>query len=451
MLSDAISSFIRPKNETPSLGREGRDCKFVAMALSDVPCCAGACRKDGKWEVVKFVIIRAHSAGFGKAPYTAPSQGEKYVAPANAKCLSEKIDNCTMKLYSFQTDGTDKGPRRDDLCFDVKTGDIITMPVNAKSFKRAPGDTRSMFPTGVESLPLGTMVMLHLAPKGSDTITAKRSGIRIQQIESWNQSLYSYIPEVSTLPVDASGAQELLDKRISELDVISKDFQSNNVSVFYLKNLPTNAFTATDATEDTKMVRLGDWGGTGFIDLPVALVRMYTNTQDVEHACALLDLAIQAEGLSVLVFHNNYWGNKDGFSPLLGVPLVHLNKLFGNIQDALEDENGLEFSPGYKFKCVDAMDQQETDDTQAVTYRISAAEAELDDTLAPRALFDFPWVGRDTMAREAYDVCFDLQASESGAMDAQKGVAIGRISLQMPKVLSSEAPSLTRKRPRSLC
>ena len=46
---------------------------------------------------------------------------------------------------------------------------------------------------------------------------------------------------------------------------------------------------------------------------------------------------------------------------------------------ALEDETGLEFSPGYKFKCVDSMEQQDVDDSQPVTYRISAAEAELED------------------------------------------------------------------------
>ncbi len=66
------------------------------------------------------------------------------------------------------------------------------------------------------------------------------------------------------------------------------------------------------------------------VDIQVDILFRYTNTDWVDWACALLDMAITSGSLSVIVFSYEYW-QKNGECGFRAIPIVDVEKLLATV------------------------------------------------------------------------------------------------------------------------
>jgi len=309
---------------------DGKNPRFIAINHVEVPCSAEQLKKNGKPTAVPFTILRPLSAGFGSAPYT---QKQKNTRDPDAKPLSvlsyrkndSGVAQPVMTMHSFQRVGiADKGPRS-DISWKLEAGNTILLWLDEQRLKEDGGKGDPLLPAGVASIPPFSVCEISVAPKNEET-ARKGSSIKIITVRVATYSLYSLQSDLSHL------STSLADARTQQLT--ARDEQTPLARDLVVKDVPFWASVSKaafiDDSEISDSVKLANWGDTLIpqIDIPVDVLMQYTNCPRVDWACALLETAIAASAVSVLVFCNDFWKGT-GFK---AIPIIDVSVLLAGLQ-----------------------------------------------------------------------------------------------------------------------
>ena len=128
-----MEELLRLKNRSAFTASviNGKNSKFLAINHEDVPCDPASF--GGKARPIKFTVLRPLSAGFSSVPFKqgAPPANTvtKKLAELGTKTNEVGIKQPTMQMWSFAKakTNTDKGPRNDDVSWQIEAGMTFTM------------------------------------------------------------------------------------------------------------------------------------------------------------------------------------------------------------------------------------------------------------------------------------------------------------------------------------
>lgn len=285
---------------------DGKNAKFLAMNHEKI-----SMDLEGKKTVVhRFTILRPLSAGFATAPYKLKSQKRD----PDAKALSELRYGTQpiMTMWAFKKQGSpgNKGPRS-DLCWNLQAGNTIKLWLDEERVK----DEEL---TGHREIPALTVCEISVASKNEDSV---RNGwcLKITSVRPAGFSLHSMTADLQCLCGSVGEARAREMAALAAQPCLEKELETQSV-MFALKVRKEAQLDETGGT--LQLVNLGD---LHHVELPTEQVLSATNCKKMEWACALLEVAIAAGALTVVVVANDFW--KGGPR---GVPIIDAEALLGH-------------------------------------------------------------------------------------------------------------------------
>lgn len=364
---------------------EGKDPIFLAINHTPVPCTAEQMKTNGKSIPIKFTILQPLCAGFGAAPYSSRDKTQKDPNTAKYSQMVWKDSQCIMKMWPFQKSSVvgDKGPIVDNP-FTIELGTTLTLFVDLKRIKEDQKHDRPCLPPLIESIPQFTLCQLTLSPKNHEAVE-KGSSVKISMVRIHSSSMYSIWPSIARMPGTLQDARLAQMEKFTLYPGLAKDIDVKDVPFFV--HVPRTA-TIDDSDPDPKIMF---WGGDEPIIVPAEVLQQYTNTKRLDLAISLLNVAISADSLYLMIFSNDYW-MKNG-SVYKGVPLI-------------DTEHLLEYAfPGT------TSDTRYTVTNEGNTYKLMVevgSEPQSIENGPEPFLKDLVLCGRDTELKEAYPLSFHL-------------------------------------------
>lgn len=296
-------------------------------------------------------VLAIAKVGFMRAPYKKPSakQGK---APAKDKSLDARaqplleVDQVSqsggevlsVRLYNFvkANSNFDRGDR-DEAYSTVRVGQMLTFALTEYTFG-SDGDRR-VFPEEVRGvLPAGTVVELVLNPSHNNS---NGYGCKFSRARALPQSLYSYMTPgaLEALPRTAAEAQQFGKAQGEQNPALANCLERGRYA-FYCNINPLAR--VVDIREDLEFLRIECPRGGGntpapgvtAIDVPFADLMRFTNTPFLTPARTLVDLAIAAGALNMLVVHDEYFNKQEpALGTFRGVPLVDAAAFLAPVQE----------------------------------------------------------------------------------------------------------------------
>ena len=127
------------------------------------------------------------------------------------------------------------------------------------------------------------------------------------------------------MPEDIEASRKAQQDHLMTYPNMKQDFDSYETS-FFVKNVDSTAFT----DDEGEHLRIVNWNKNVpyCVDIEKNVAMKYTNTDKIEHAAALIDVAIAMNALSLFCLTNDYWGKKEGMSIFRGIPIINAAKIF---------------------------------------------------------------------------------------------------------------------------
>jgi len=363
---------------------EGKDSKFLAVNHDTLKLDLG----EKKMAVHRFTILRPLSAGFASAPYKLKSPKRD----PEAKVLSElrygEDGHPVMRMWSFKKQGQpgNKGPRS-DTSWCLRAGNTIKLWLDEERVKEGG-------PLAGE-IPALSVCEISVAPKNEESV---RNGwcIKITSVRPVGFSLHSMIGDLHLLSSSLSEARTReLALLANEQQVLEKELETQSVAFL----LQVRREAQLDESGGTlKIVNLGD---PFHVEIPTEALLSATNCTRMDWACAMLEVAIAAGALSLLVVANDFW--KGGPR---AVPIVSATTLFSDVT-----------GPG-TFKTPFLMD---VDGNEAEVWIQVGADRVAVAGSKPPASDDYELTGLDAELAAAYPVQFDLHCHDKTVPAIWKG------------------------------
>jgi hypothetical protein len=289
---------------------EGKNAKFLAINHEPIS------RDLGGKKILthKFTILKPTSAGFASAPYKlkTPKRDPDSKPLSEMKYTAEGLP--VMTMWSFKKQGApgNKGPRS-ELSWTLQAGNTIKLWLDEERVKDAElltGDVAAF-----------TVCEISVASKNEESV---RGGwcIKVTAIRPANLSLHSMTTDLSFLCSNLGEAKmrEMLAK--SNQPLLEKELESQYVALWS----PVHSEAVLEETGGT--VRLLNWGADNFpVEMPHEALMQATNCKRTDWACALLEVAIAAGALSILVVVNDFW--KGGPR---AIPVISAERLLDGIK-----------------------------------------------------------------------------------------------------------------------
>jgi hypothetical protein len=282
--------------------------------------------KGNKKIPTRFTIIRPLAAGWGSAPY---KQNQKNIGTKKLSDLSKGPDGPVMKMFAFEktSSNMEKGPRCDDMSFDIQTGNVFNFWLDEK---RLDDNSLKRSLNGIDRIEALTVCEIQMTSKNSEG-AGKGSGCKISEVRPCQFSLYSCIDDVERFPSNIAEARTLQLKAQQAQPLIERDFVPEEASFHIFVN--HRAFIQEDEPGSEDVVRIVN-SGADPIDIPIPILLHYTNTTRKDWACNLLEMAIANNALQLFVVNNDFWKNAT-HSSLRAVPLINTDTLLHSVVPSL--------------------------------------------------------------------------------------------------------------------
>ena len=342
----------------------------------------------------RFTIIRPLAAGWAAAPYR---QNQKSVG---AKRLSDLTKGNTngpvMRMFSFEksSNNMEKGPRCDDVSFEIQTGNTFNFWLDEK---RLGDDSLKRSINGIERIEALTVCEIMITSKNSEG-AAKGSSCKITEIRPCSFTLHSCMEDVERFPSNLADARSLQLKVQQHQPLIARDLVPEEAS-FHIFASP-KAFIQEEEHGVEDVVRLVNTGADP-IDIPIPILLHYTNCTNKDWACSLLEMAIANNALQLFVLNNDFWKNAT-HSALRAVPLINTDILLQSIVPSLVGTQSDFVTPN--TTTID-------DITYNIQIRIDQEPTQIATGVPPTAP-DFILTGKAIELERAYKIHFNLVAHE---------------------------------------
>jgi hypothetical protein len=373
---------------------ESKNSKFLAINHNAISF-EKETYKGNKKIPTRFTIIRPLAAGWGAAPYT---QNQKNRGSKRLSELSKGPGDTgpVMQMYSFEkaSNNMEKGPRCDDLSFEVKTGNTFMFWLDEK---RLEDNSLKRAINGIDRIDAFTVCEIQITSKNSEA-TGKGSTCKISEVKPCPFTLHSCMEDVERFPSNLAEARSSQLKFQQSQPLIARDLVPEEAS-FHIFASP-KAFIQEEEQGMEDMIRIVN-SGADPIDIPVATLLQYTNTTRKDWACSLLEMAIANNALQLFVINNDFWKNAT-HSSLRAVPLINTEILLHSIVPSLVGSQTDFVTPN-------------TTTIDDVTYNIQIhvdAEPTPIATGAPPTATDFILTGKTIELERSYKIHFNLVSNE---------------------------------------
>lgn len=426
-----IEQALRMKTRASFTGSisDGKNARFLAICHDVVPCDPANLRRPGKPMAVAFTIIRPLSAGFTSVPY---KQGVKQDGPT--KKISELavfknemgFRQPVMHMWSFKktTNNKEKGARCDAMEWTLEAGNTILLWLREEDMAKAVAEraagklgkyAETIVPENMLQIDAFTLCEISIKSRNEDQAKGGK-GIAIASVRPAPFTLYSCIGDLAFLSRDLEEARE---KQMGLLEKYQSIGQELNVKdVPFWTTVSRDAILDDSDAETMQLVRLNMGSGadmsTPQVDILVETLLKYTNTTRVDWACALLDMAITAGALSVVVFTSEYW-SKNGECGFRGIPLVNVEVLLAALVPTSTIDEKIQLRDGPL--CAAFVNPEHTVTVGSVDYAVQVVfslESEGVHTGPAPACTDFALTGKDTEIAVGFTVVFNLVPKQSG-------------------------------------
>jgi hypothetical protein len=382
------SSFTAALNES-------KNPKFIAINHNAVSFDKET-YKGNKKIPTRFTIIKPLAAGWGAAPY---KQNQKN---AGAKKLfdltkgSSADQGAVMKLYSFEmtSNNMEKGPRCDDLSFEITTGNTFNFWLDEK---RLEDNSLKRAINGIDRIEALTVCEIQITSRNSNG-AAKGSTCKIAEVRPCQYTLYSCMEDVERFPPNLAEARSLQLKTQQSQPLIARDLVPEEASFHFYVN--QKAFIQEEESGCEDIVRIVN-SGADPIDIPISTLLHYTNSTRKDSACSLLEIAIANGALQLFVISNDFWKNAT-HSSLRGVPLINTEILLQSVVPSL-------FGSQTDFITPNTTTIEDT--TYNIQIHIDPEPTPIA-TGAPPTAQDFILTGKTIELERAYKIHFNLVAHE---------------------------------------
>jgi hypothetical protein len=354
---------------------DGKNAKFLAMNHELISRDLGG----KKALAYKFTILRPLSAGFSSAPYKLKSTARI----PDAKPLSELRYSAdgqpVMTMWAFKKQGSpgNKGPRS-ELCWTLQAGNTIKLWLDEERIK----DDELV---GAGEIPPFTVCEISVASKNEDSV---QNGwcLKITTVRPAAFSLHSMTADLRCLSGSAGEARAREMAAVAEQPCLQKELETQSVA--FATRVRKEA-QLDEAGTTLKLVNLGD---LPHVEITADQLMSATNCRRMDWACALLEVAIAAGAVTLVVVANDFW--KGGPR---AVPIIDAEALLGHYQ-----------GPGtYRAPFTMDVDGNEAQiDVVIGEERVAVQGAKLP------ACDDFELAGPDTELSAAYSVQFNLWSDE---------------------------------------
>ena len=351
--------------------------------------------KGNKKIPTRFTVLRPLAAGWGAAPY---KQNQKSVGTKKLSDLTKGPDDqgAVMKMYSFEkvSSNMEKGPRCDDISFEIVTGNTFNFWLDEK---RLDDNSLKQSINGIDRIEALTVCEIQITSKNSEG-AAKGSACKISTVRPCPFTMYSCMDDVERFP------SNLADARSSQLRVqqtqplIARDLVPEEASFHFFVN--QKAFIQEEEQGCEDVVRIVN-SGADPIDIPVSTLLHYTNTTRKDWACSLLEMAIANGALQLFVINNDFWKNAT-HSALRGIPLINTDILLQSVVPSLVISQSDFITPN--TTTID-------DITYNIQIHIDPEPTPIATGTQPTAI-DFVLTGKTIELERAYKIHFNLVAHE---------------------------------------
>jgi hypothetical protein len=242
---------------------------------------------------VKFTILRPLSAGFASAPYKmkSPKRDPEALPLSELKYSEEGRPILTMHSFKKQGLPGNKGPRS-DLNWTLQSGNTIKLWLDEERLKDAEliaGDVAAF-----------SVCEISVAPKNEES-AHQGNCFKITTVRVADFSLHSMTRDLQSLCANLGEARAREATVISAAPILQKELEIQSVA-FWTK---VRKEAALDESEGT--VKIVNWGEGFPVEIPTEALLFATNCKRVDWACALLEVAIAAGAVSLLVIANDFW------------------------------------------------------------------------------------------------------------------------------------------------
>jgi hypothetical protein len=284
--------------------------------------------------------------------------------------------------------------------------------------KRSSDTVDHLLPTdGADIIPAFSLVELSIASKNSDAAEGKCTNINIMKIRRLpsDVSVHGVAGVLDRMPSNLNDALLASSMKAVEYPWISADLVKDNVAFFKKKCSVNTMCSVVDITDkngvSSNFVRLSQWSDDlceclSDVDLHEAAVLRLTNVKKIEHAIALLQVAISMDSVSLFVAHDPFL-SKSGGSCLHGVALINAAKMLAAVKF-----DPASVTPGAKSVVFDtgfSYDDGEGGRQQAITLDVGTepvVSASPEDVPSP----DFP-ISLGYSTPKGYDVVASFSAA----------------------------------------
>jgi hypothetical protein len=254
------------------------------------------------------------------------------VSQSGSEVLSARLYNFVKANSNF-----DRGDRDDASASTVRVGQMLTFALTEYTFG-SDGDKR-VFPDGVRGvLPANTVVELVLNPSHNNS---NGYGCKFSRARALPQTLYSYMTPgaLEALPRTAAEATQF-GKAQGEQNPALANCLERGRTAFYCNINPLAR--VVDIREDVPFLRIecprgggnSPAPGVSAIDVSCDDLMRFTNTPFLTQARTLVDLAIAAGALNMLVVHDDYFNKQEpALSTYRGAPLVDAAAFLAPVQE----------------------------------------------------------------------------------------------------------------------
>lgn len=279
-------------------------------------------------------ILSFPKLGYVSAPYSKKAKAGAKDSSVPPKRLLEAAGTTpygevtSVKVYGFHkvNSNFDKGPRDEEFVSTLRLGQTLTFFLNDFMF-----DTKekAVFSEGCPGvIPPYTVVEVHLNPSHNQS---KGYGLKLTKITPQGPTLYSYLttPGFQALSRNSEEAASAAKEGAQQCESVLNQVEQSRFC--FVAQVDRSA-TVVDVREDLPYLRIECPAGSGAtpvpgvysLDVSHAEIQRFTNFPgDVLGARTMVDLAIAAGALRVLVTYDDYYNHKE---PALGqyrcVPLV---------------------------------------------------------------------------------------------------------------------------------
>ena len=297
---------------------------------------------DYKAKRIVGTILSFPKLGFVSAPYVKKAKAGKE-PPAQPKRLLEPVtvgqygEVTSVKVFGFHktNNNFDKGPRDEDFCSTLHLGQTLTFYLNEFMY-----DTKekAIFPEGLTGvIPPFSVIEVQLNPSHNQS---KGYGLKVAKITPQGPTLYSYVGSQGFQALARTAEQAAASAKEWAAECESAANQVEQARFAFVADVDKSA-RVVDIREDIEYLRVECSGGCGTtpvpgvygLDVSFAELQRFTNFPgDLTSARTLVDCAIAAGALKVLVTFDDYYNHKEpALSQYRCVPLVDTEALLATV------------------------------------------------------------------------------------------------------------------------